>query len=241
MWVLNQFLNMNLLQSLLPYFMMMGPFESARNLILQKKLEALCEEVHTLAKGPRTAYIIDGMALLQSLNESCFTTFDDLGCQVLQHIMTLCHGSLGVMAVAIVFDRYDIPHSIKQMERQRCGDVSGATYLIKGSRTVPNIWKFMRISANKAVLADFVSNYIILSSPEHLKDDQQIILAGGFVDGHIVKSVMKNRLSDLQNLYSTQEEADTWIILHAVEFSYDFEQIIKGNVVFISVCSCRAQ
>jgi hypothetical protein len=37
---------------------------------LAKKLEASCEEVHSLSSGVTTAYVIDGMALLQCLKES---------------------------------------------------------------------------------------------------------------------------------------------------------------------------
>jgi len=49
---------------------------------LAKKLEACCEEVLELPLNIQTtrntAYIFDGMAMLQALNDSCFKTFNDL-------------------------------------------------------------------------------------------------------------------------------------------------------------------
>jgi hypothetical protein len=128
---------------------------------LAKKLEASCEEVHSLSSGVTTAYVIDGMALLQCLKESQFTTFDELGSQVMQYIASLLKGDLGVVAVTIVFDRYDNQLSIKHIERQRRGSETGSTYVINGSRTVPNYRTFMNNSANKAALAAFTSDYIV--------------------------------------------------------------------------------
>lgn len=179
-----------------------------------------------MTKGPTTAYVIDGMALLQSLNDTLFTTFDDIGYQVLKHMKVILNGNLSIQAIALGFDRYDNQHSIKQMERIRRGDEIGATYIIKGSRSAPSYRRFMRNSSNKAALAAFICNFLVSKSPELLADDQQIILAGGFVDGHIAKCVTKETVSDLQDLFSSQEEADTCLILHAIHFSSSFNCII---------------
>ena len=47
---------------------------------LAKKLESNCDKIQALAVSHdnHTAYIIDGMALLQALDESMFDTFNDL-------------------------------------------------------------------------------------------------------------------------------------------------------------------
>ena len=66
-----------------------------------------------------TAYIIDGMALIQALDESKFDTFNDLGLVVMQIIQSLLTSNLGVTSVTLVFDRYDCEISIKQLERDR--------------------------------------------------------------------------------------------------------------------------
>ena len=53
----------------------------------------MCAEVHTLPKvlnqPDHIGYVIGGMAMLQSLNESYFMTFDDLLQQVLKNILRI--------------------------------------------------------------------------------------------------------------------------------------------------------
>ena len=86
---------------------------------LAKKLESNCDEIQVLAVSHdnHTAYIIDGMALLQALDESEFDTFNDLGLVVMQKIQST--SNLGVTSVTMVFDRYDCEIPIKQPERDR--------------------------------------------------------------------------------------------------------------------------
>ena len=91
---------------------------------LAKKLESNCDEIQVLGDSDEhdTACIIDGMALLQALDDSRFDTFDDLGLVVMQRIQSLLDGNLGVTSVTVVFDRYDSEVSIKQLERDRRAD-----------------------------------------------------------------------------------------------------------------------
>ena len=111
---------------------------------LAKKLEENCSVLHTLPLAVNTAYLIAGMALLQSLRENSFTLFEDLGNQVLQNIKSLFGNGLGISCISIIFDRYDNAQSIKQSERlRRCTLEMGPSYIIKGSLTVPNYRKFL--------------------------------------------------------------------------------------------------
>ena len=57
-------------------------------------------------------------------------------------------------------------------------------------------------------------------------DDRSIVLAGGFKEGEMVKKVTKVDVSDLTNLFSSQEEADTHIMLHAVHLASTYKHII---------------
>ena len=61
---------------------------------LANKLESNCDEIQVLAVSHdnHTAYIIDGMALLQALDESKFDTFNYLGLvmQIIQSNQPLC-------------------------------------------------------------------------------------------------------------------------------------------------------
>ena len=94
-----------------------------------------------------------------------------------------------ISCISIIFDRYDNAQSIKQSERLRRGAELGPSYVIKGSRTVPNYHKFLLNAENKAALAAFVSEYIV-SMGHSILDDQSIVLAGGFKEGEVVKKYM---------------------------------------------------
>ena len=162
------------------------------------------------------------MALLQALNEANFNLFDDLGKQVMRSIQKLFQNNLNIRVIAIIFDRYDNPKSIKHIERQRRGNEFKPTYLFNGGHTVPNYRKFLNNSGNKAALALFLSEYMMSTAPSMLAEESQyIILAGGFRDGHVVKYISKHA-----TLSCSHEEADTRMVLHAIHMSPSFERII---------------
>jgi hypothetical protein len=191
---------------------------------LAKKIEANCPEVNILneSEEPRgTAYIIDGMATLQGLNDSLFNTFDDLCKQVLLKATRLFSGHLGVGVVVFVFDRYDNEKSIKQFERTRRGNSAGsaASHLVAGNRIVPNYASFMKRSANKAALVQFVCMYLEQHLPGLLQHEQYMILAGGYASGEVVKILKYSEITEYEDLYTLQEEADTRMILHAVDLA----------------------
>ena len=128
------------------FLMMTGRCGEQPKADLAKTLESNCDEIQVLAVSHdnHTAYIIDGMALLQALDESKFDTFNDLGIVVMQIIQSLLTSNLGVTSVTLVFDRYDCEISIKQLERdRRTGRETTPTYyVISGRRRVPNYRKF---------------------------------------------------------------------------------------------------
>jgi len=99
------------------------------------------------------------------------------------------------------------------------------TYQIQGRRQVPNYRQFLKSGGNKSSLANFISQHI-LDNYEQLPNEKSIILAGGFGDGKLVKEVQPLRVSSIDSLQSTQEEADTRIILHAVSLSRDHSRVI---------------
>jgi hypothetical protein len=108
---------------------------------LTKKLEGNCAEVITeLSKMSSclttcsSVYIIDGMAMVQSLNENHFKTFNDLAEIVQKRIVRLLrNSSLDISQVTIIFDRYDHVFSIKSDERSRRGATNSvATHDIQG-------------------------------------------------------------------------------------------------------------
>jgi len=124
---------------------------------LAKKLEACCEEVLELPLNIQTtrntAYIFDGMATLQALNDSCFKTFNDLAEIIVKRLIRKLQNS-DVDVVALVFDRYDVDLSIKTGERQHRGanPESASTYQIIQNRPMPNYRQFLKGVASKLLL-----------------------------------------------------------------------------------------
>jgi len=94
---------------------------------LQKKLEKNSKSLaelpvlpQTASGQPTSAYIIGGMAMLQSLNKNQFRTFDDLAVVVQKKLMRILkNASLDVTNVTVVCDRYDVETSVKGSEKQR--------------------------------------------------------------------------------------------------------------------------
>lgn len=206
-----------------------GTMRKTNKADLAKKLEATCEEVHELQVSDHhdTAYVIDGMALLQALHEAQFDTFDDLGRVVMRKIQSLLAGNQGVTSVTLVFDRYDVPFSIKQLERdRRTGGETTPSYVINGQRTVPNYRKFMKSTINKSALANFLCVYLTDEAQSQLEQNQSITLAGGFEDGLQVKVVDHRGVREIPELYSTHEEADTRILLHAIHLARLHSRVI---------------
>ena len=144
----------------------------------------------------------------------------------------------GSLKIASVFDSYDYENSIKLMERERhTSGEAGPKYAIQGECQVPNYRKFLRNSTNKAVLAEFLCNYLTEKGPSVLKDGQSIALAGGFNDGQIVKCVDCTGSTDCLPLFSAQEETDIRIMLHAVSLSETFCQIMYNVMTQMYLCS----
>ena len=71
-----------------------------------------------------------------------------------------------------------------------------------------NYRKILLNTENKTALAAFASENIV-SMGVSILDDRSFVLAGGFKEGEMVKKVSKVNVSDLTNLFSSQEEADT--------------------------------
>ncbi|KAF3841434.1 hypothetical protein F7725_007296, partial [Dissostichus mawsoni] len=171
---------------------------------------------------------LDSVPAELSLNESGFQTFNDLAERVLKRIFSFLSGEGKICCVAMVFDRYDHPNSIKQQERQRRGAVgdAGPTHVISGHTKLPNYRRYLSRSGNKALLSVFVSNYITRTDPCRLTEDQTIILAGGFEDTEETKTILKDRVESLVDLMSDQEEADTRIVLHAIHLAKTYKRVI---------------
>ena len=213
-----------------------GSMRKTNKVDLAQKLEANTDDILVLPRqnsstsSQSAAYLIDGMTMCQALNENHFKTFNDIGKVVLNRTVRLLKNSdtdPSIDVVTLVFDRYDREHSIKSTEQHRRGMMdSGFNYQIQGNRDVPNYRNFLKSSTNKASLASFICQYICDNGHDLMPAEKSVVLAGRFDDGEVVKVLNEVGVSSLEGLYSTQEEADTRLVMHAIMLSRDHPRII---------------
>ena len=119
-----------------------------------KLLHLLEEDVQPLTYVPPSAWILDGMAVLQAL-QGRPSTFADIAALLLQLILSKQHTAGG--RVDVVFDCYwDV--SIKAAERQRRTVDGGLKLQISGrSQKCPKQWaKVLKVGSNKTAIVEFL-------------------------------------------------------------------------------------
>lgn len=193
---------------------------------LSKKIEANAEKIQALPthKG-KSAYVIDGMSLIQSMNEKLFKTFAQLAEGFFRRILIFFKVA---QSVTLLFDRYDQDQTIKHQEQLRRGSTdTSPKYMISPERDVPNYRRFLKNRENKGNLTDFLSENLISSARVHLKENQYLVVGGGFKERERVMRVSRNQCEQLHHLESTHQEADTMIILHTIDYAnLGYDQVI---------------
>lgn len=175
--------------------------------------------------------IIDGMVLIQGLNEKAFSTFNELAFIFLKQILSLGR-NYKALRITVVFDRYD-DESVKSLERRRRGDFTDAyAYEVSGNRKVVKFRNFLKLSENKRSLLKFVSVYILENSADQLQMEETMIIAGGFENPELCYSVNKNSVAELKDLKSNHYEADTRLIIHVL---YEYKISHQKKVLVKSV------
>ena len=172
----------------------------------------------------KTCTIIDGMSLVQAIGKPKDSDkFGDLADVFTTSVCTHLSGSC--TRVDVVLDQYK-EASIKSNSRaMRTKGIKPIRRLVDSREVkLPCNWKgFMALDDNKKNLAEFLSNELLkVETKEHC----EIVVSGGFSD---IKRVGTTSTINTHgpSLSSTQEEADTRIILHVVEAAGSgFERII---------------
>ena len=122
--------------------------------------------------------------------------------------------------VVDISDRNDIQNSIKKAERDRRSKsvFTAKIYEVIEGRFIPDWKKFISSGENKQSLIRFIGDYIVkhINQNSSLQEGQSLYLAGLFSNPETVKMLNQNGMLDCSCLASTQEEADTRIILHAL-------------------------
>ena len=107
-------------------------------------------------------------------------------------------------------------------------------YEVIESRVIPDWKKFISSGENKQSLIKFLSDYIVehINQKSSLQEGQSLYLVGLFSNTETVKMLNQNGMLDCSCLVSTQEEADTRIILHALYSDKLYqENNVQGRIV----------
>jgi len=108
-----------------------------------------------------------------------------------------------------VFDRYDIPKSLKCVTRQKhLGDSYSVAYHITDTTNITNVplRKLLSRSATKDELSAYLASRVLLYAKERHKS---FVVAW--------RNIAEGSHRDASNVSSNQKEADTKLILHALD------------------------
>ena len=154
----------------------------------------------------KSVVIIDGMAVVQSMGKP---TWVRNGRDLASHFLEIIDNrSKECDEVHIVFDRYDIPNSLKQGIRQfRQGCNRLMVYQISDGAVIEKITlkQLLSSNVNKESLAMYFASYILES-----RDSQKTYVV-------TLKSQCRSNNLSVHHLNTTQEEADTCMLLHAID------------------------
>ncbi|KAK3734787.1 hypothetical protein QZH41_007919 [Actinostola sp. cb2023] len=172
--------------------------------LLPQQLHNGGEEQHQHTKS---VVIIDAMAVVQSMGKP---TWVRTGRDLATHFLDIIDNrSKECSEVHVIFDRYDIPNSLKEgTRRYRQVGNRPMVYHISDCAVIEKITlkQLLSNNTNKELLSIYFASHIL----ECNKDSQKTYVV---TSKHECKS---NKLS-VQHLDSSQEEADTRMLLHAID------------------------
>lgn len=186
----------------------------------KSQLGHILEDGHVFPSLPKSALsmcmIIDGMALVHAIGKSSSSvTFGDISDTIQCSIVTNLSDSCS--RVDVIFDQYNALSIKSGTRNKRKKSRRPVRRIIDGRHSkLPDNWQnFLALDENKADLVNFLSTELSKVVPNK---GCELIVSGGFSDP---KQVLSSKVDhDVSNLSSTQEEADTRIILHACEASH---------------------
>lgn len=183
-----------------------------------------------------TTTIRDVMAIIQALPAHQYHTFEELAENFLKVLYTTLHKSHTVIDV---YDNYNNKLSIKSIERSRRSagvSLCQRKYQVIGGRAIPPWQKFLSVTENKTALQNYLTGYIIKHAPQRLFNTTfKIYLAGGFGCGEEVVCISAQGVENVQELYSSQEEADTRLLLHASHINASLQNSqMRGRIIIRS-------
>ena len=166
--------------------------------------EIFQETIH-ITENDSYCLIVDGMAVLQELMAvKNFKNCKDLGTSYVQLIDSK---SLGYYQVRVIFDNYTKANSLKEgtRERRRGNSKGIRSYKVEHSTVIRDKNTFLSSNSTKDSLTMYLAQQLIDGST--LNNLVTVTCRG----------VMTNSNCSVMTGVSTQEEADTLMIMHAVE------------------------
>ncbi len=158
-----------------------------------------------------TCTIIDGMALIRTMGKpQNASTFGDYADIFIQKVTGNLHGN--ITRVDLVFDQH-LQNSIKGGTRtKRSTTLRKIRTIVSNDEKMPADWhSFIEMDENKANLTQFLSTEL---ERHVIQYGLEIVLSVGFDDAEKVASAAG---IDFSYLRAAHEEADTRILLHAVD------------------------
>ncbi|KAL5011200.1 hypothetical protein ScPMuIL_011718, partial [Solemya velum] len=128
------------------------------------------------------------------------------------YVKAVVKAGLNYHWIDIVFDRYRNETIKGATRRRRTREARPIRRPFEGRDVpLPKNWaNFLSLPENKADLTKLLSEELCLQAP----DDQEIVVAGGFKQEQEVRS--SKNTTDLTHLRARHEEADTRMVLHAL-------------------------
>ena len=181
--------------------------------LLQK--ETGTNEANVLPSEPKeTSVVIDAMYFVHRSTFLPNETFSDVQNRYFRKLVADLPD--GTSSVHFLCDRCDHKPSLKCTERDhRKGDKVLRRYDIKGHLPAPGFRDFIVADDNKAALLAFLSESWS-QHPLHQDDGHQFLISGGYQDEMKTVVVSFQGVVNIPDLQSTQEEADSCIILHVI-------------------------
>ena len=185
------------------------------------KLEGLMPNDKITSIDSCDAIVYDGHASIQMLGTSSTTsvknTFDDMAQYftryIFQHSRSI--SSEEIQQIHIIFDKYISSSTKSQTRESRGARHTNVNIHIQPNGLIPQNWKqFLSSGVNKQNLAAFYSNYLTTNAAQYLNADQSLYTSGALED--IAIKIQSGYHTEIANLASNQEEADTRIILHVI-------------------------
>jgi hypothetical protein len=102
-------------------------------------------------------------------------------------------------------------------------------------RNIPDWKKFLSVKENKQALINFFCDFIVKFNQSNplVPPGNLYYIAGSFENPEIMKVVSDQEVFDCPDLYSTQEEADTRMILQALHADKSLKELGKQGRIII--------